>query len=276
MSKMHKLLIYCLLLAVLLVYLFVSAPPPLAENTNGKTISTRMALQILQQENALVRVLYTKEIVAEGKKRNIQFSEDWKQDEVHAGLLPAQFLRETARYLERSKIRLGLFLGSDYAINQANQFEGEQKTMFEQMKRSREPAYFYYPDAQRFTHMFPDIAVAKACVDCHNDHKESPKSNWQLDDVMGATTWTYPQEHVAVDEFLLMLVALREGFRAAYKKFLQEMQRMPAPPQIGELWPRDGFYVPSESVFMHELRHRSSTQTLNSLMLSLAEADGIQ
>jgi hypothetical protein len=273
MSKTHKLLIYCLLLAVLLVYLFVSAPPPLAENTKGKTISTRMALQILQQENALVRELYTKEIVAEGKKRNIQFSEDWKQNEVHAGLLPAQFLRETARYLERSKIRLGLFLGSDYAINQANQFEGEQKTMFEQMKRSREPAYFYYPDAQRYTHMFPDIAVAKACVGCHNDHKESPKSNWQLNDVMGATTWTYPQEHVAVDDFLLMLVALREGFRAAYKQFLQEMQRMPAPPQIGELWPRDGFYVPSESVFMHELRHRSSTQTLNSLMLSLVEAD---
>jgi hypothetical protein len=274
MSMTHKSLIYSLLLAVLLVYLFVSAPPPLAENTRGKTIATRIALQMLQQENALVRELYTKEIVGEGKKRNIQFSEDWKQDDVHAGLLPAQFLRETARYLERSKFRLGLFLGSDYAINQANQFDGEQKTMFEQMKLTRKPVYFYYPDAQRYTHMFPDIAVAKACVTCHNDHKESPKSNWQLNDVMGATTWTYPQENITVDDFLLMLVALHEGFREAYKQFLQEMRHMPTPPQIGELWPRDGFYVPSESVFMREVSRRSSMQTLNGLMLSLAESEG--
>lgn len=274
MTKTHKFLIYCLLLITLLVYLFVSAPPPLAESAQGKTISTQLALQMLQQENALVRELYTKEIVGEGKKRNIKFSEDWKQESVHAGLLPAQFLRETARHLERSKFRLGLFLGSDYAINQANQFEGEQKTMFEQMKSSREPVYFYYPDAQRYTYMFPDIAVAKACVDCHNDHKESPKSNWRLDDVMGATTWTFPQESIAVDEFLLMLVALREGFRTAYKQFLLEVQQMPTSPEIGESWPRDGLYVPSENVFMREVRQRSSMQTLDGLMVSLAESGG--
>jgi hypothetical protein len=247
----------------------VSAPPKLAENTQGKTIPTRLALELLQQENARVRELYTKEIVGEGKKRNIKFSEDWKQDDVHAGLLPAQFLRETARYLERSKIRLGLFLGSDYAINQANQFEDEQKAMFLKMKQDREPVYFYYPDAQRYTYMFPDIAVVKACVDCHNDHKDSPKSDWQLKDVMGATTWTYPQEYISVDDFLLMVGFLRQGFRAAYGQFLQETQRMSSAPQIGEHWPREGFYVPSAETFMHEVNVRASTHTLDSLMLSM-------
>ena len=273
MNKTFKLAIYCLLLSVMLVYFFVSAPPPLMDDHQGRTIATRIALEILQKENALVRELYTKEIVGEGKKRNIKFSEDWKQDDVHAGLLPAQFLRETARYLERSNNRLGLFLGSDYAINQANQFEGEQKIMFEQIKYNREPAYFYYADAQRYTYMFPDVAVVKACVECHNDHKDSPKNDWQLNDVMGATTWMYPEEDIAVDDFLLMLAKLREGFQTAYQQFLQETQRMPIPPQIGELWPRSGFYVPSANIFMREISLRSSAHTLNGLMLSLAKPD---
>ncbi|WP_455212431.1 c-type heme family protein [Kaarinaea lacus] len=271
MNQAHKFSIYCLLLAIVLVYLLVSAPPPLAENAQGKTMPTRLALELLQQENARVRELYTKEIVGEGKKRKIKFSEDWKQDDVHAGLLPAQFLRETARYMERSKIQLGLFLGSDYAINQANQFEGEQKSMFQKMKLARDPVFFFYPDAQRYTYMFPDVAVVDACVDCHNDHKDSPKSDWQLNDVMGATTWTFPQERITVDAFLQTLTVLRQGFRAAYEQFLGEIKRMPVPPGIGDHWPREGYYIPSTDVFMSEVRHRSSVQTLNGLMLSMSE-----
>ena len=215
----------------------------------------------------------TKEIVGEGKKHNIRFNEDWKQEDVHAGLLPAQFLRETARYLERSNIPLGLFLGSDYAINQANQFEGEQKTVFEKIKYSRNPAYFYYPDAQRYTYMFPDIAVVKACIECHNNHKESPKHDWQLNDVMGATTWMYPQEEISVDDFLQMLAVLRQGFRAAYQQFLLETQSMPVPPKIGNLWPRSGMFVPSADIFMQEINLRSSTHTLSGLMLSVAKLE---
>ena len=273
MNKTLKLAIYCLLLTVLSAYFFASAPPPLMDTNQGKTISTRIALEILQQENARVREIYTKEIVGEGKKRNIKFSEDWKQEDVHAGMLPAQFLRETARYLERSNIPLGLFLGSDYAINQANQFEGEQKMMFEKIKYNRQPAYFYYSNAQRYTYMFPDIAVVKACVECHNDHKDSPKNDWRLGDVMGATTWMYPQEEITVDHFLQILAVLRRGFRTAYQQFLRETQSMAVPPKIGDLWPRSGLYVPSADIFMQEIGLRSSTHTLSGLMLSVAKPD---
>ncbi len=36
-----------------------------------------------------------------------------------------------------------------------------------------------------FTAVYPDLAVVKACVACHNDHKDSPRTDLKVGDVMG-------------------------------------------------------------------------------------------
>jgi hypothetical protein len=36
-----------------------------------------------------------------------------------------------------------------------------------------------------FTAVYPDKAVAEACVSCHNHHKDTPRRDFKLDDVMG-------------------------------------------------------------------------------------------
>ncbi|MCA9419897.1 MAG: DUF3365 domain-containing protein, partial [Nitrospira sp.] len=33
--------------------------------------------------------------------------------------------------------------------------------------------------------IFPDRAVSRACVHCHNAHQDSPKRDFKLNDVMG-------------------------------------------------------------------------------------------
>jgi len=43
-----------------------------------------------------------------------------------------------------------------------------------------------------YTAVYPDVAVAKACVTCHNDHKDSPKTNFELGDVMGGVVIRIP------------------------------------------------------------------------------------
>jgi len=40
----------------------------------------------------------------------------------------------------------------------------------------------------------PDRAVAQSCVDCHNQHPESPRRNFRLNDIMGAMEITIPIE----------------------------------------------------------------------------------
>lgn len=260
-------IIMALGLTTLSVYLFASAPPPLEENKRlEETISIELALQIMEQQNDDARTLYTQEIVGQGKKRGIKFDESWEDDEVHAGPLPAQFLRLTAESLERSPVQLGLFLGSDYAINKANTFEGQQLNMFHKVRESREPSFFYVEDAGRYAYMAPDIASVKPCVTCHNKHDETPKDDWKLDDVMGATTWTYPNKEIGYKEMLEMLTALRIGFSAAYTAFLEESQRMKNPPPVGGGWPKNGFQLPDVETFMARLERRSSEKTLQTLL----------
>lgn len=253
--------------AALSVYLFVTAPPPLAaERPQATTVPIQTVFALLERENDAARALWTQEIVAAGKNVGLAFEERWRDERVHAGPLPALFLRETARNLERSSMRLGLFLGSQYPIATANQFTGEQTKHFEALVRDGTPQYFSDPTSGLYTAMFPDVAVDDACVSCHNEHARSPKTDWRLHDVMGATTWMYPEAHVTVDRAIELLGALRASIRRAYASYLDKVATFPSPPKIGTKWPRDGFALPNEDEFMRELARRSPTSTVLALL----------
>ncbi len=252
----------------LIVYLFASAPPPLpdgAQEKPGERISSDRLFQLLQQENNIIRKLWTKEIVGAGKKQGLKFSEDWREADVEAGPLPALFLRETATELEKSPIPLSLFLGSDAPINQANAFDALQDEKFQLIKKDRIPQFFYAADIDRYIGMFPDIASVKPCINCHNDHKDSPKTDWKLLDVMGATTWLYPKESVDMTETLTVLSVLREKLKTVYASYLRKAKGFSNPPHIGDKWPRDGYFLPTTEVFMNVFETESSKTTLNTL-----------
>jgi hypothetical protein len=266
MNSLVKSLNVTLALAVVAIYLFVTAPPPLeAGHGQGGRLPIDSVLAIAEQENDRVRALYAREIVGAGKKAGLGFDEHWRDQEVEAGPLPAQFLRQTATSLERSRVRLGLYLGSDYPINQSNLFSGQQAELFQQLKATRQPQYTYVEDAGLYAYMFPDVAIAESCVQCHNEHEQSPWTEWKADDIMGATTWTYPSDSVSVEEALMLLEALRAGFRDAYAVVLEKMQSISRPPEIGERWPADGYYLPSVETFMAVVDQRASAATLAAL-----------
>ena len=43
-----------------------------------------------------------------------------------------------------------------------------------------------------FTAIYPDVAVSAACIDCHNDHKDTPRSDFKMDEVMGGVVIRIP------------------------------------------------------------------------------------
>lgn len=252
---------------IIIVYLFVTAPPPMQDkNKVGVQLPIEFVLRLVNEENKIVRNLYTKDVLQAGKKRGIKFDQDWQEKDVIAGLLPAQFLRETAMYLEKSPVRLGLYLGSEYPINNANLLEGLQKEYFVKMKKGNSDIFFKMDVEQSYIFMSQDIAVVTACVSCHNKHPESPKTNWEINDVMGATTWLYPEEEISLSESLKLLSELRNGFKFAYQHFINEVKQMPKIYVVGNKWPSEGDFVPSTDAFMIELSKRASLSTLNKLL----------
>ena len=131
---------------------------------------------------------------------------------------------------------------------------------------------FFSEDLNLHTAMFPDLAVADACVTCHNQHPQSPKNDWQRGELMGATTWSYPHKWVSIDQLLTVLTALRGSIRDAYAGYLQKTTRFTHPPEIGDAWPRDGYYLPTTTHFMAEMERRASPKTL-ALLLDLTQQD---
>jgi adenylate cyclase len=248
------------------IYLFVSAPPPLPDEVASESrVPVRRMFELVAAENSVVRALYTKEIVGPGLAAGLAFDEDWRRADVEAGPLPALFLRSMAQLLERSPVPLSLFLGSDLPIRAENKFSGIQNANFVQVRATRAPVFFIDPSSTRYTAMFPDLASAQACVSCHNEHPDSPKIDWALDDVMGATTWLYPRAYLSTDELVEALRAVREAARATYRLYLDEAATFDVPPEVGDRWPRDGLFLPSEAVFMAEVARRASPLTLEGL-----------
>lgn len=252
---------------VLGIYFFAQRPLPLADaGSTGRTIPVETMFRIIAAENDAARGMYTKDIVGAGMKAGLDFSENWRETNVAAGPLPALFLREAATSIQKTKIPLGLFLGSDYPIAQSNKFVSTQAERFQALRVSSKPEFFYAPDIKLQAAMFPDLAMAPGCVTCHNEHPKSPKVDWKLGDIMGATTWSYPKDKVTFDEMLQIIAAYRGGVVAAYEAYLAKAAKFSKPPEVGDRWPKDGYFLPTTAVFVKEFERRASGATINALL----------
>ena len=263
------------LVVIIVVVIVVNAPPPHDNNlAGGPPIPIETVFAILEAENDAVRDLWTKEIVGEGQDRGLQFHEDWHDADVDAGPLPALFLRETAQRVQAGPTPLYLFLGSDFPINDANKFTDLQAQYFAEIKRTSMPQFFHDEEVGMHTAMFSDFAVAQTCIDCHNSEPESPKKDWQLGDIMGATTWSYPKAEVSLTEALTIISSLREGVRGTYEEYVRKTTTFADPPSIGETWPVDDYAIPTVDLFMAEAETRASANTLGMFLDLQRERNG--
>jgi adenylate cyclase len=255
------------------IYLFVSAPPELPDRQGGgKMVPAETALALLDAESASIRAMYTREIVGEGSKQGLAFREDWKREEVAAGPLPALLLRETSARLQLRVPQLALFLGSDFPLVKENLFTGQQAVHYQEVKKTLQPKFYFDAAQGRTTAMFPDRASAKACVTCHNEHPNTPKKDWVLDEPMGATTWSYAGKHVPSETLLRMVGQLRTSAVDAYGSYLQKVSKFEAGkrPVVGEKWPREGNYLPDADTFRKAVEAANSTRTLNGMLAAVS------
>lgn len=264
-----------LTLTALCIYLFVSAPPPLAERTETaeRTVPVEQMFDLIAAENAAARTLYTAQIVGPGLKAGLSFNESWKDEAMEAGPLPALFLREVSSRLARGRTDIGLFLGSEFPIASVNRFSGDQLAIHGRVKETGKPQYGKDAATGMYVAMYPDFATAPPCVSCHNAHPDSPKTDWVLNDMMGATTWLYPHSRVSVETAISAVASLRAAERATYEDFLAKTQTYQTKrPEIGEKWPVDGLFLPTADLFMKAVAERVSVTTAARILTLPGEA----
>ena len=142
------------------------------------------------------RSVYAEQVVnrLQDEEQVIQATEHW-QDE-RALPLPAQMFRMGAELAADSTDVFTYALLSSWPINSSNaprtamETEGLNAVAMDPST----PFYGTEPlgDVDYFTAVYADVAVSQACVNCHNNHLDSPRTDFELNDVMGGIVIRIP------------------------------------------------------------------------------------
>jgi Protein of unknown function (DUF3365) len=142
------------------------------------------------------RTVYTKLIInrLQNEEKLIKASEHWQDDK--ALVLPAQMFRYGAEMVAEKGVPFSYSLLSMWPVNKQNAPKTEaEKTGLQFIAAN--PGKNYYSeeklgDTKYFTAVYPDVAVAPACVNCHNKHPDTPRSDFKIGDVMGGVVVRIP------------------------------------------------------------------------------------
>ena len=142
------------------------------------------------------RTFYTQHVVERMESMLlVTASENWREE--HTLPLPAQFFKEASRGLQVRGNPFRYRLVSLWPLNPENAPENEQhRKALEKVIKYGEVVEqeIQVEDRRYYQAIFPDRAVSRACVNCHNAHKESPKRDFKLNDVMGGLEILIPLE----------------------------------------------------------------------------------
>lgn len=147
------------------------------------------------------RAIYTQKIVNRLVKKDkvIKASEHFEDDKALA--LPAQMFRFGAELVaKRSEtipdVNFSYSLQSLWPVNKQNAPKTDaEKTGLKFVAENKGKNYYteeVLGGKKYFTAVYADTAVAPVCVSCHNEHPDTPKSDFKIGDVMGGVVIRIP------------------------------------------------------------------------------------
>ncbi|WP_447969382.1 Tll0287-like domain-containing protein [Nitrospira sp. M1] len=160
------------------------------------SISARTVANYLHAVIEADRTFYTRHVVERMEAMLIvPVSEKWREEQ---GLpLPVQFLRESAESLRALDAPFRYRLVSLWPLNSENApvSPQEQAALERVVTKGDVVETEVVVDGRRhFKAIYPDRAVSRACVSCHNAHTDAPKRDFKLNDVMGGLVIQIPLE----------------------------------------------------------------------------------
>jgi hypothetical protein len=142
------------------------------------------------------RAVYTQKVVnrLQNDQKVIKASEHFEDDK--ALPLPAQMFRFGSEMVAEKTDKFSYQLLSLWPVNKQNAPKTEVEKQGLEFIAANPGENFYSEEElggkNYFTAVYADKAVAPACVTCHNDHKDSPKTDFKIGDTMGGVVIRIP------------------------------------------------------------------------------------
>jgi len=102
--------------------------------------------------------------------------------------LPATFIHDLSAILEQDDTTVRLFSGYPFPVRQERELDSFQQDAWANLSENPEAIFSREEDrdGRRVVRVaIADQMVAEGCVNCHNSHPASPKTDWSLGDVRG-------------------------------------------------------------------------------------------
>jgi hypothetical protein len=174
-----------------------------SEAFDKPTISPKAMADALHLVMDSDRTIYTRKIVNRlvKKEKVIKASEHFEDEK--ALVLPAQMFRFGSELVAKraeklDDVNFSYSLQSLWPINKQNAPKTDVEKEGLKFIAENKGQNFYAEETlggkTYFTAVYPDVAVAPVCVSCHNDHKDTPKRDFKLGDVMGGVVIRIPME----------------------------------------------------------------------------------
>lgn len=163
---------------------------------SAKTFEPQAVADMLHLVLSSDRTIYTKKVVKRlvNKHKVIKASEFYEDEK--ALPLPAQMFRFGAEAVADKTDSFSYSLLSLWPINKQNKPTTELETKGLKYIAENKGKNFYGEETlggkKYFTAVYADTAVASPCVGCHNNHKDTPKKDFKLGDVMGGVVIRFP------------------------------------------------------------------------------------
>jgi hypothetical protein len=189
-----------------------AAPAPAASAASAEPagLDPKKVADMLHAVMEADRTVYTQEVVNRLVKKELvkivnpttnepepfKASEQWKTE--HGKLpLPAQMFRMGAEKVTEKNVGFTYALLSKWPINAQNKAKTQAETEgLDTVEKSEGKTPYYGAETlggkNYFTAVYADMAVAPACIDCHNEHQDSPRKDFDLGDVMGGVVIRIP------------------------------------------------------------------------------------
>lgn len=144
------------------------------------------------------REIYSRSIVQrlDGDEKLIKCSENWQQEK--ALPVPAQVLRMGSEIVQQNGAEFHYVLRSLWPINPKNAPETATEKKGLQAVLEHPESNFYAEESlggrRYFTSVYPDRAIVRSCVECHNTHPGGTKHDFKPGEVMGGMIVRVPLE----------------------------------------------------------------------------------
>lgn len=149
------------------------------------------------------RTVYTQKIVNRLTKKEKVITASEHFDDDKALVLPAQMFRFGSELVAKRSEKLpdvnfSYSLQSLWPVNKQNApVTDAEKEGLKFVAENKGENYYSVEElggVKYFTAVYADIAVAPVCISCHNEHKDSPRRDFKMGEVMGGVVIRIPVE----------------------------------------------------------------------------------